>query len=83
MYEQYTFAITRFPLVNASDHKYDFTFFHPSGKQEQLQINIYCKISSMNGIHTEEVDLLEFKKLNNLPSWYPIFLNTLYHSGQH
>ena len=61
MYERYTLAIIRFPLVNTSDHKYDFTLFHPPGKQEQLQINIYFKISSVNGIHTQEVDLLEFK----------------------
>ena len=54
-------AIIRFPLVNTLDPKYDYTFFHPPGKQEQLQIDIYFKISSVNGIHTKEVDLLEFK----------------------
>ena len=27
----------------------------------------------VNGIHTKEVDLLEFKRNNDLPSWYPIF----------
>ena len=73
MYDRYTLAIIRFSLVSTSDPKYNFTFFHLSGKQEQLRINIYCKISSVNGIHTEEVDLLEFEKLNILPSWYPIF----------
>ena len=26
-----------------------------------------------NGIHTDEVDLLDFKEDNDLPSWYPIF----------
>ena len=73
MYEKYTLAIIRFPLVNISYTKYNITFFHPPGKQEQLQIDIYFKIGSVNGIHTEEIDLLEFKQLNDLPSWYPIF----------
>ena len=73
MYEKYTLAIIRFPLVNTSDTKYNITFFHRPGKQEQLQVDIYFKISSVNGIHTEEVDLLEFKQLNDLHSWYPIF----------
>ena len=73
MYERYTLAIIRFPLVNTSDPKYDFTIFHPPGRQEQLQIDIYFKIGSVNRIHTKEVDLLQFKWLNNLPSWYPIF----------
>ena len=58
MYKRYTLAIIRFPLVNTSDPKNDFTIFHPPGKQEQLQIDIYFKIGSVNGIHTEEVDLL-------------------------
>ena len=26
----------------------------------------------MNRIHTEEIDLFEFKELNDLPTWYPI-----------
>ena len=74
MYERYTLAITRFPLVNTSDPKYDFAFFHPPGKQEQLQINrsIFFKISSVNEIHTKKVDQLEFKQPNDLHCWYPI-----------
>ena len=73
MYERYTLAIIRFPLVNTSETKYGFTFFHLPRKQEQLQIDIYCKIGSLNRIPNEEGDLQEFKHLNNLPSWYPIF----------
>ena len=61
MYESYTLAIIRFPLVNTSDPKYNFTMFHPPGRQEQLKTENYFKISSVNGIHTEEVDLLEFE----------------------
>ena len=60
-------AIIRFPLVNTSDPKYNFTIFHPPGRQEQLQNWFYEQNS------TEEVDLLEFKQLNNIPSWYHIF----------
>ena len=73
MYERYTLAIIRFSWVNTSDPKYDFTFFHLPGKQGQLQIDVYFKIGSVNGIYTEEVDLLEFKPINDLPSWYPVF----------
>ena len=73
MYERYTLDIIRFPLLNTSDPKYDFTIFHPVGRQEQLQIDIYFNIGSVNRIHTEEVDLLEFKWLNDLHSWYPVF----------
>ena len=54
-------AIIRFPLVNTSDPKYVFTIFHQPGRQEELQIDINFKISSVNGIDTEEVDRLEFK----------------------
>ena len=54
-------AIIRFPFVNTLDPKYNFTIFHLPGRQEELQIDIYFKISSVNGIHTEEVDLFEFK----------------------
>ena len=36
LYERHRLVIIRFPLVNTSDPKYDFTFFHLPGKQEQL-----------------------------------------------
>ena len=84
MYKTYTLAIIRFLLANTSDPKYNFTFFQLPGKQEQLQIDIYSKIGSVNGIHNEVLDLLEFKQIDNLPSWYLSHLwNTLYHSGQY
>ena len=54
-------AIIIFLFVNTSDPKYDYTFFHPTVKQEQLQIDIYFKIGAVNSIHTREVDILEFK----------------------
>ena len=31
------------------------------------------RLEHHNGIHTNEVDLLDFKEDNDLPSWYPIF----------
>ena len=36
-------------------------------------IGIHYSLEHHNGIHTEEVDLLELKEFNNLLSWYPLF----------
>ena len=42
-------------------------------KKNHITVNIHSSLEHHNGIHTEEVDLLELKKFNNLPSWYPLF----------
>ena len=38
MYERYTLAIIRFPLVYTSDPKYDFTIFHPPGNTNNFKL---------------------------------------------
>ena len=43
------------------------------GKKDHITIDIHCSLETHNGIHTEEVDLLDFKEYNDIPSWYPIF----------
>ena len=48
----------RFLLVY-DNNLYDFSIFHPPGKQE-LTVNIHFQLSHLNRIHTEEVDLLKF-----------------------
>ena len=73
MYKEYIFTTIGFPLVYDNDLKYNFFIFHPPGKQDHLTVDIHFQLSHLNGIHTEEVDLLEFKRTNNLPSWYPAF----------
>ena len=43
------------------------------GKKDHITVDIYYSLEDQKGIHTEEVDLLNFKEWNDLPSWYPIF----------
>ena len=63
----------------ASLHKHlmkpvcDYFLFHTPGKKDHITIDIYCSLERHNGIHTEEVDLLDVKESNDLPSWYPLF----------
>ena len=43
------------------------------GKKDHITIDIHYLLEHHNGIHTEEVDLLDLKEFNDLPSWYPFF----------
>ena len=43
------------------------------GKKDHITIDIHYTLEHHNGIHTEEVDLLDLKEFNDLPSWYPFF----------
>ena len=43
------------------------------GKNDHITIAIHYLLEHHNGIHTEEVDLLNLKEFNDLPSWYPLF----------
>ena len=63
----------RFPLTITSNAMVDINHYHLFKDEEQLQINVSCQISSVNRIHTEEIDLLDSKQLNDLPTWYPVF----------
>ena len=51
----------------------DYFLFHTPGKKDHITVNIHYSLEQHNGIYTEEVDLLEVKESNNLPSWYPLF----------
>ena len=73
MYKEYILTTIRFPLVYDNDPKYNFFIFQPPGKQDHLTVNIHFQLSHLNGIHTEEVDLLKFKRTNDLPPWYLVF----------
>ena len=68
-----SFVHHQVPLVNKSHSEFYIYTFHPSGDQDQLHINLMCHISSVIGVHTKELNLIQLKCNNNLPDWYPIF----------
>ena len=43
------------------------------GKKDHVTVDIYYLLEHHNRIHTEEVNLLDVKESNDLPSWYPLF----------
>ena len=47
------------------------------GNKDHITIDIHYSLEHHNGIHTEEVDLLNLKEFNDLLSWYP-FLHLPY-----
>ena len=51
----------------------DYSLFHTPGKKDHITVDIHYSLEHHNGIHTEEIDLLEVKESNDLPSWYPLF----------
>ena len=63
---------TRFSLVNSNNPYCDFFLFCTPGKKDHLTIDVHFQLDYLNGVHTEEVDLLEFKQNNDLPPWYPV-----------
>ena len=73
MYEKYILTTTRFPFVYCNDPYCNFFLFHTPGKQDHPPVDIHFQLNYLNGIHTEEVDLLKFKRNNDLPPWYPVF----------
>ena len=72
MFERYTLSTTSFPLQTFDETGCDYFLFHTPGKKDHITVNIHYSLEQ-NGIHTEEVDLLEIKVFNDLPSWYPLF----------
>ena len=72
LYEEYILTMTRFPLVYYNDPNCNFFLFDTPAKQDHLTINIHFQINYLNGVHTEEADLLQFKINNDLPPWYPV-----------
>ena len=73
MFERYTLSTTSFPTQTFDETGCDYFLFPTPGKKEHVTVDIHYSLETHNGIHTEEVDLLDFKEYNDLPSWYPIF----------
>ena len=73
MYEEYILTTTTSPLVYYNDPYCNFFLFNTPGKQDHLTIDIHFQLNYLNRIQTEEVDLLKFKRNNNLQPWYPVF----------
>ena len=73
MFERYTLSTTRFPSQSFVETGCDYFLFPTPGKKDHITIDIHYLLEQHNGIHNKEVDLLNLKELNDLPSWYPIF----------
>ena len=73
MFERYTLSTTSFHSQRFVETGCDYFLFHMPGKKDHVTVDIYYSLEHHNGIHTEEVDLLDIKESNNLPSWYPLF----------
>ena len=72
MFERYTLSTTSFPSQRFDETVCDYFLFPITGKKDHVTIDIHYSLETHKGIHTEEVDLLNFKEYNDLPSWYPI-----------
>ena len=73
MFERYTLSTTSFPSQTFDETGCDYFLFHTSRKKDHITVDIHYSLEHHNGIHTEEVNLLEFKEFNDLPSLYPLF----------
>ena len=73
MFERYTLSTTRFPSQSFDETGCDYFLFPTPGKKDHITIDIHYSLEHHNRIHTEEVDLLNLKEFNDLPSWYPFF----------
>ena len=73
MFERYTLSTTRFPSQSFDETGCDYFLFPMPGKKDHITIDIHYSQEHHNTIPTEEVDLLNLKELNDLPSWYPFF----------
>ena len=73
MFERYTLSTTRFPSQSFDETGCDYFLFPMPGKKDHITIGIHYLLEHHNGIHTGEVDLLDLKEHNDLPSWYPFF----------
>ena len=73
MFERYISSTTVFPSQSFDETGCDYSLFPMPDKKDHITIDIHYSLQHHNGIHTDEVDLLDFKEDNDLPSWYPIF----------
>ena len=73
MFERYTLSTTSFPSQIFDETGCDYFLFHTPVKKDHVTIEIYYSLGHHNGIYSEEVNLLNVKESNDLPSWYPLF----------
>ena len=73
MFERYTLSTTSFPSQTFDETGCDYSLFHMPGKKDHITVYIHYSLEHHNGMHTEEIDLLEVKESNDLPSWYALF----------
>ena len=73
MFERYTLSTTSFASQTFDETGCDYFIFHTPGKKDHITVDIHYLLEHHNRIHTEEVNLLELKESNDLPSWYPLF----------
>ena len=66
-------STTRFPSQRFDVTGCDYFLFPTPGKKDHITIDIHYSLEHHNRIHTKEVDLLDLKEFNDLPSWYPFF----------
>ena len=66
-------STTSFPSQTFDETSCDYFLFHTPGKKDHITVDIHYLLEHHNGIPTEEVNLLELKEANDLPSWYPLF----------
>ena len=72
MFERYTLSRTYFPSQSCDETSCDYLIFPTPGKKEHVTVDIYYSLEDRKGIHTKEINLLDFKEWHDLPSWYPI-----------
>ena len=73
MFERYTSSTRSFPSQTVDETAYDYFLFHTPGKKDHITVDIHYSLEHHNRIHTDEVDLLDLKEFNDIPSWYPLF----------
>ena len=73
MFERYTLSTTYFPSQSFDETGCDYLLFPTPGKKEHVTVDIYYSLEDRKGIHTKEINLLNFKEWHDLPSWYPVF----------
>ena len=66
-------STTRIPSHTFDETGCDYFLFPTPGKKDHITIDIHYLLEHHNGIHTEEVDLLDLKEIRDLPSWFPFF----------
>ena len=72
MFERYTLSTTSFPSQTFDKTGCDCSLFHTPGKKITSPSTFITRWNTTTE-STEEIDLLEVKESNDLPSWYPLF----------